>query len=302
MTERKTPLLIGLGEILWDMLPGGKQLGGAPANFAYQANALGGRGVPVSRVGDDELGREILGRLERLGLERNFISVDPQHPTGTVDVRLDTQGVPQYLIHENVAWDCLENLPGSLELAPLADVVCFGSLAQRSAASRAAITDFLRAARSGCLRIFDINLRQKYFSREVIDDSLRISEVLKLNDGELPTLAEVLKLPVTESDAIAALMSRYSLRLVALTRGGAGSTLIAADGAVSTHYGFPVDVADTVGAGDAFTAALALGLIAGWSLHQINDHANQVASFVCSQAGAMPVMPLGLAVLSTRPA
>jgi len=226
-----------------------------------------------------------------------LVAVDPHHPTGTVDVHLDTHGVPQYVIHEKVAWDFLENSPQTFDLAARANVVCFGSLAQRSAGSRAAITEFVGAVPRGCLRIFDINLRQTYFSREVIDASLRMSDVLKLNDGELPTLVELLNLPVTESDALAELMSRYSLRLIALTRGGAGSTLIASDGAVSTHYGFPVEVADTVGAGDAFTAALALGLLAGWSLHQINDHANQVASYVCSQAGAMPAMPPNLAVL-----
>ncbi|HXE55247.1 MAG TPA: carbohydrate kinase [Tepidisphaeraceae bacterium] len=297
MAADKIPVLIGIGEILWDMLPGGKQLGGAPANFAYHANALGGRGLPVSRIGDDELGREILARLERFGLDRGLVAVDPHHPTGTVDVHLDTHGVPQYVIHEKVAWDFLENSPQTFDLAARANVVCFGSLAQRSAGSRAAITEFVGAVPRGCLRIFDINLRQTYFSREVIDASLRMSDVLKLNDGELPTLVELLNLPVTESDALAELMSRYSLRLIALTRGGAGSTLIASDGAVSTHYGFPVEVADTVGAGDAFTAALALGLLAGWSLHQINDHANQVASYVCSQAGAMPAMPPNLAVL-----
>lgn len=298
MAAKTSPLLIGIGEILWDMLPGGKQLGGAPANFAYHANALGGRGVPVSRIGDDELGREIVARLERCGLERRFISTDSQHPTGTVDVHLDTKGVPQYIIHENVAWDFLESTPSALELSSQADAVCFGSLAQRSAASCDAIEKLVRSVPAGSLRIFDINLRQAYFSREVIDGSLGMSDVLKLNDGELPTLIGALNLPVTESDAISELMWRYSLRLVALTRGGAGSTLIASDGAVSTHYGFPVEVADTVGAGDAFTAALALGLIAGWSLHQINDHANQVASFVCSQAGAMPAMPASLKVLS----
>ena len=292
--QHQPPLLIGIGEILWDLLPGGKQLGGAPANFAYHASALGGRGIPVSRVGDDALGREILDRVEKLGLERRFIGVDPEHATGTVEVRLDARGVPQYVIHENAAWDFLAGEPPLIELAGQADAVCFGSLAQRSPVSRATIRRFLGSTRPQALRIFDINLRQKYFTRELIDELLGVSNVVKLNDQELPVVAEVLGLPRLEDDAIGGLMSRYPLRLIAFTRGGAGSTLYAADGTVSSHYGFPVEVADTVGAGDAFTAALALGLIAGRSLDEINAHANAVASYVCSQAGATPVMPPAL--------
>jgi fructokinase len=292
------PLLIGIGEILWDMLPGGKQLGGAPANFAYQADALGGRGVAVSRVGDDPLGHEILGRIQTLGLNARAIQIDPDHPTGTVDVRVDSAGVPQYVIHPNVAWDYLQIETPLLELARQADCVGFGSLAQRSAQTRATVYAFLEATRPDCLRIFDINLRQNYFSREVVHDLLSMSNALKLNDQELPVVAQLLGLGGDADGAIRELMNRYRLTLVALTRGSAGSRLYDADGAVFEHPGVEAQVVDTVGAGDAFTAALALGLLSNMPLDQINQRANQAAAYVCSQPGAMPAMPTELRMVT----
>jgi fructokinase len=290
------PILVGIGEALWDMLPGGKQLGGAPANFAYHANALGGRGVVASRVGDDEPGRELLSLLASSGLETRHIQIDPGHPTGWVDVRLDAAGVPEYVIHENVAWDDLRIETPLLELARQADCVGFGTLAQRSPESRATIQALLGDTRPDCLRVFDINLRQDYFSRELIHDSLSISKVLKLNDAELPVVAALLKLGAQGDDALRSLIDRYGLSLVALTRGAKGSVLYASDGTISEHLGIAAHVVDTVGAGDAFTAALALGLLNDLPLDQINQHANQVAAYVCSQAGAMPQMPQSLRV------
>ena len=284
------PLIVGLGEILWDLLPSGKQLGGAPANFAYHAQALGGESLVVSAVGKDELGREILGRLDALALNAMHVAVDGCHPTGTVTVALDRAGTPAYTIHEHVAWDFIPQAPQLLALAAETDAVCFGSLAQRSPVSRATIHAFLRATPAAALRIFDINLRQSFYSREVIDASLRLSNVLKLNHEELPRAAQLLAIAGDEMDVLRELSARYGLRLVALTRGARGSILYTQEG-VSGHAGFPAEVVDTVGAGDAFAAALALGLLRGHDLERINADANRVAAYVCSQPGATPLLP-----------
>ena len=286
------PLIIGLGEILWDMLPAGRQLGGAPANFAYHAGVLGARAAVVSRVGDDALGREILQRLDDLRLDRAQVSVDDRHPTGVVDVTLDAAGVPQYVIRTGVAWDFLPHGPALLEMAGRADAVCFGTLGQRGADSRESIGAFLAATRRPCLRVFDINLRQHYFSRELVQAMMRTSDVLKLNDQELPIVIDLLGLQAASpADAAGAIMRDFPVRLVALTRGPAGSALFQRDGQADDHPGFPGPVADTVGAGDAFTAALILGLLDGHPLARINVFANRLAAFVCSQNGATPVIP-----------
>jgi fructokinase len=298
-----TPLVVGIGEILWDMLPAGRQLGGAPANFAYHAGALGARAAVVSRVGDDPPGRDILRRLDDLGLDRTHVSLDPDHPTGTVDVRLDPAGVPEYVIHENVAWDFLPFGAGLGVLAGRADAVCYGTLAQRSAASRDAISSFTAVTRPECLRVFDINLRQAYFSRELIEQGLARSHVLKLNDAELPVVCELLGVggsdPVEQARTLA---HRYRLHLVALTRGPRGSLLVCRDGQVSDHPGSPVPtIADTVGAGDAFTAALVMGILANRDLDRMNAAANRLAAFVCTQPGATPPIPKELVAEVTAP-
>lgn len=287
--ERKF-ILVGLGEILWDMLPDGRQLGGAPANFAYHAQALGGQCVVVSCVGDDESGNEILSRLEELGLDCKYIAVDKQHPTGTVTVELDEDGKPDYTIHENVAWDFIPSDPGFSDLASQADAVCFGSLCQRSHVSRNTIRDFLRFTKPDCIRVFDINLRQSYFNKEIVHTMLQLSNVLKLNDEELPVVADLLDLTGSENDILLQLTKEYGLRMVTLTRGANGSRLYA-HGQNSEHKGFSTEVADTVGAGDSFAAAIALGLLHGRTFDEINEFANLVASFVCSRSGATPKLP-----------
>lgn len=294
----RRPLVVGIGEVLWDVLPGGRELGGAPANFAYHAGALGGRGAVVSRVGDDALGREIVERLDALGVDRSCVGVDAAHPTGTVDVRLDERGVPEYEIHADVAWDHMQVTPELLGLAGRADCVCFGTLGQRSAASREAIGAFLRATLPDCLRVFDINLRQHYFTRELVIEMLGAAAVLKLNDQELPVVGRMLGVGEEESAAVGGMRSRYPLRLVALTRGEKGSTLFAADGSVYHQAAVEVRVADTVGAGDAFTAALALGMLAGMPLAEVGARAARVAAYVCSQSGATPVVPADMRVIS----
>jgi fructokinase len=286
-------ILVGIGELLWDLLPTGKQLGGAPTNFAYHAQALGGNALIASSIGDDALGREILDRFKSLRLSPEYIAIDKTHPTGTVDVKLDASGVPDFTICRNVAWDFIPITDALMGLARQADAVCFGSLAQRSAVSRRAIQRFLAATRPECLRVFDINLRQTYYSLDVIDHSLRACNVLKLNDHELPILLKLLNLPAAEPDALRHLMSRYNLTLIALTRGDKGSRLCVGN-EFYDHRGFSTKVIDTVGAGDAFTAALAMGLLHRLSPDQINAAANRLAAYVCSQSGATPPIPANL--------
>jgi len=298
MTDQShKPLVVGIGEILWDVLPSGRQLGGAPANFAWHAGALGARGLPVSCVGDDDDGREIIRRLRAMGMCCDYIFVDKAHPTGTVDVALDSSGVPTFVIHQNVAWDFIPFTDSLEQLAARAEAICFGSLAQRSPASRNTIRRFLEASRRQCVRVFDINLRQSFYSRQIIEDSLAAADVLKLNDQEMPVLMKLLDLDGGEQAAAQSLMHRYDLRLIALTRGGAGSRLYLNDGDPVEHPGYPTKVVDSVGAGDAFTAALTVGILRGLPPERIGHAANRLASYVCSQPGATPAVPQELADL-----
>lgn len=270
------------------MLPSGKQLGGAPANFAYHAQALGAQSFVISCIGKDRLGSEIIARFHEIKLGQQYIDVDVQHPTGCVTVRLDSSGKPTYAIHENVAWD---NISFNDELSTLAarvDAVCFGSLAQRSLVSRTAILEFLKNTRPQCLRVFDINLRQAYYTEEVIAESLSYANVLKLNDEELPVVAEMLDINGSQLEIVQALMERFSLRALALTRGANGSMLCMDHVCVERPSFKVMSIADTVGAGDAFTAALTVGLLDGKNPNQICEYANLLASYICSQHGAMP--------------
>ncbi len=286
----KTHVVIGLGEILWDMLPEGKQLGGAPANFAFHAHALGATAYPVSAIGADALGRAMLEKLHHIGLSTQFVQLCG-HPTGTVDVTVDPEGKPTYVIREDVAWDFIEWNEGMRELARRADAVCFGSLCQRSPESRATIARFLDDTRPECLRVFDINLRLAYFTREVVGESLARASVLKLNDEELPVVAELLGLAGGEEEVIDELIHRFSLQLVALTKGPRGSLLKSPAGS-SAHPGVHVEVVDTVGSGDAFAAAVVVGRLHGDSLDEINAAANMLAARVCAAQGATPVLRL----------
>lgn len=287
------PHLVGIGELLWDLLPAGRQLGGAPANFACHARALGAASHLISRVGDDPLGRAALARLDQLGVDTSAVEIDPGRPTGTVSVALEADGQPRFTIHEDVAWDALSGGARALEVVRRADAVCFGSLGQRNPVARSAIQRLLAATPAEALRILDVNLRQHYFSKAILLDSLGFADVLKVNDNELPRLAEMLALEGDLQSQIQQLANRYSLRCVVYTRGSRGSLLLA-DGHWADHPGFPTTVVDTVGAGDSFTAALALGLLGRRDLNSINEHANRVAAFVCSQPGATPTLPTEL--------
>jgi fructokinase len=288
-------IFAGLGELLWDVLPEGRTLGGAPANFAFHVNGLGGQGVVVSRIGADALGLEALDLLSGRGVDVSHVGTDPQRPTGTVLARLDDAGSATYSFPADVAWDALVPDEKSMALAGRVDGVCFGSLGQRSATSRAAIQSFLQATKADALRIFDVNLRQEFYSRDSIEQSLQLASVCKLSDEELPVLARLFDLSGNDETMLGALLARFDLRLIACTLGGAGSVLVTPD-AVDRHPGIPTTLADTIGAGDSFTAALALGMHAGWALERINQRANEVAAFVCSQPGGMPLLPAALAI------
>jgi fructokinase len=285
--------VVGLGEVLWDLLPGGRQLGGAPANFAYHAAALGARAAVVSRVGRDAVGRDLLDRLQAFGLDVAGVEIDPAAPTSTVSVALGADGQPRYVIHENVAWDRLAGSAAAHAAVARADVLCFGTLAQRAPAARAALLGLVAAARPDALRVFDVNLRQHYHAPEVIAASLARADVLKINDAELPVLAAQFGLGGDERAQLAALAARFPLRAVAFTRGARGSVLFAG-GTWSELRGETVAVADTVGAGDSFTAALALGLVAGWTLDLVHRRAVALAAYVCTQPGGTPPLPVEL--------
>ena len=287
MTNAKLTI-VGLGELLWDLLPSGEQLGGAPANFAYITNLLGDTGIPASRVGRDSLGNEALKKLAQLGLSNTFVQRDPTHPTGTVKVEIDSSGQPRFDISEPVAWDFLEWIPSWQLLAREADAVCFGSLAQRSAQSRSTIRSFLQATRPEAVRIFDVNLRQNFYSAQILAESVKLATIVKLNHEELPRIMHLLKHEDSgEKESARRLLSSHDLQLVCVTRGSSGSFLISPDER-NEHPGFMVKVADTVGAGDAFTATLVHGYLRGSSLAQINETANRVGTWVASQSGATP--------------
>jgi fructokinase len=282
--------IVGIGEVLWDLLPAGAQLGGAPANFACHAGALGADALVISRVGDDARGHEIVKRIEQMGMTSACVQLDTTRPTGTVTVTVDAKGQPQFEIHSDVAWDAIEANTAAQLAVQSADAVCFGSLAQRSTASGAAIQALVAASPSAALRILDVNLRQDYWTRAVLEQSLALANVLKVNDAELPKLAKLFSLTGDARAQIDQLMDRWQLRVVAYTRGESGSLLRTAH-EWAEHPGVPTAVVDTVGAGDAFTAAMTIGLLSGWALDVVNARANQLASFVASCAGATPPIP-----------
>jgi fructokinase len=288
--------VIGVGEVLWDLLLTGPQLGGAPANFAYHAHALGAQAQVITRAGKDDYGCEIIRRFHEMGLPETGVQIDEGAPTGTAKVELSGDGIAHFTIQENVAWDHIAVTTEALVAANEAQAICFGSLAQRSEPSRNTIQQLVAEAPADALRVFDINLRQQFYSRDVIEQSLQRANVLKLNDDELPTLATMFNLTGSAEDHIERLAQMFGLRLVALTRGANGSLLYQKvndnnDARWSDCPSRPVKVVDTVGAGDSFTAALVLGLLRKMDLDEINAIANEVARYVCSQPGATPALP-----------
>jgi fructokinase len=285
----KKSIVVGIGEILWDMLPAGKVLGGAPANFAYIASKCGCKGYAVSAVGRDPLGTEIIDRLNDKHLDYLIEPVD--YPTGTVQVTLDGKGVPQYEICENVAWDNIPFMQNMEELARHCNAVCFGSLAQRSTVSRTAILRFLDAIPGTVLKIFDINLRQHFYNRETLEASLVRCNILKINDEELNIVASLFGFAgLTEAEACAKLLHDYGLDMVIETRGAAGSYVLSRS--ENSFMETPaVEVADTVGAGDAFTGAFTAALLRGAAVRDAHRYAVEISAYVCTQHGAMPEIP-----------
>jgi fructokinase len=292
MPDRKR-VIVGLGELLWDLFPAGKQLGGAPANFAYIASLFGDEGIPASSLGTDNLGDQAIERLGRLGLPTGFVQRDPQHPTGTVKVDVDATGQPRFEISEGVAWDFFAWTPRWQSLAEKADAVCFGSLAQRAERSRSTIIRFLRGTREQAVRIFDVNLRQEFYTGEIIAQSMKMATIVKLNHDELPRVMRLLELETGgEGESARRLLTLHRLKLVCVTRGTGGSLLVSGEES-NEHPGFRVKVADTVGAGDAFTAAMVHGYLRGIPLPEINETANRVGAWVASQPGATPAPRAG---------
>lgn len=284
--------VVGIGEALWDMLPEGKKLGGAPANFAYHVSQFGFNSLAVSAIGNDALGHEIIDNLNDKQL--NFIMPQVDFPTGTVQVSLDKNGIPQYDIRQQVAWD---NIPFTDELRNLAErtqAVCFGSLAQRSVVSRNTICQFLNAMPNtgNELKIFDINLRQNFFSKEVIVESLRNCNILKINDEELEVVSLMFNISpqLNTRDKCRKLLTEYNLKMLILTCGVNGSYVFTSD-SVSFIETPEVQVADTVGAGDSFTATFIASLLRGKSVQQAHELAVHVSAYVCTQHGAMPTLP-----------
>ena len=297
--------VIGIGEALFDCLPEGRKLGGAPANFAYHVSQFGLNGCAISAIGDDELGEEIVDTFEKVQAALPTFSFQlstVEQPTGTVKVTLDDKGIPQYEICLGVAWDNIPLTNAMLEIARNTKAVCFGSLAQRSETSRETIQAFLDATPADALKVFDINLRQSWYTAEVIAESLSRANVLKINDEELDVVATMLLGEPTVSGKLIAedpektrricreLIAKYSLDMLILTCGAIGSYVFT-DSRESYVATPKVQVADTVGAGDSFTATFVAQLLLGKSIREAHEKAVAVSAFVCTQHGAMPVLP-----------
>ncbi|MEW4490774.1 carbohydrate kinase [Thalassoglobus sp. JC818] len=286
MSEHR-PIIVGLGELLWDVFPDERRPGGAPANVAFQAEQLGNQGIVVSRVGTDELGEEIVDFLKSKGLKTHGIQHDEEVPTGTVTVEFDERNQPKYVIHEGVAWDRLEFTDDLAEIMKSASAVCFGTLAQRESKSRETILKAVQSVQDDCLKVYDVNLRQNYYAADWIRNSLNLSTVVKLNDEEVEVIAPLFDFSRDEVKFAQQVIEEFSTELVCITRGAKGCCLVSADEVVEVE-GKPVQVADTVGAGDAFTAGLITSLLRKRTLHEAGNFANQVGGIVASHQGAMP--------------
>lgn len=283
--------IVGMGEALWDILPSGKKIGGAPANFAYHVSQFGLNSCVVSAVGNDALGDEIVTNLTEKGLNLNIARVP--FKTGTVQVEMDDVGVPQYVINENVAWDNIPFTPELEDLAKNTKAVCYGSLAQRCPVSRNTIHRFLDAMPDDDdrLRVFDINLRQGFYSEEIISDSISRCNILKINDEELVTVSRIFGYPgINLKDKCWILLGKYNLKMLILTCGVNGSYVFT-PGSISFLPTPVVKVEDTVGAGDSFTAAFVSSILKGCPIKEAHNRAVQTSAYVCTQSGAMPVLP-----------
>jgi fructokinase len=304
-------LILGIGELLWDILPEGPRLGavplegqgqmallgGAPANFTVMAGRLGSHAAILSRIGRDELGRMAVDKLDPMPVDTSLLEVDPAHETGRVTVTF-ADGEPRYTIHQPSAWDFMELTDEWVRLAERADAICFGSLAQRGAESRQTIQALAAQTAASCIRVFDVNLRAPFYSGEVIQESLELATVVKTNEEEMPLVLSLLGLAVDEEPAASRqragaerLLAEFpALQMVAVTRGSRGSLLVTRE-EWNEHPGFPAKVADRIGAGDAFTAAMTHYMLRGADLATLNEAGNRWGGWVASQSGAMPALP-----------
>lgn len=286
--------VVGLGEALWDVLPEGKKLGGAPANFAYHAGQFGLDTLAVSALGEDKLADETVAAIEERKL--NYMMPRVPYPTGTVQVTLDEEGIPSYDIKENVAWDNIPFTPEMEEVAKNCRAVCFGSLAQRNVVSRDTIHKFLAETPADCMKIFDINLRQNFYTKEIIKESLKKCNVLKINDEELVLIGRMFGYPGLDiQDKCWLLLGKYNLDILVLTCGVNGSYVFT-PGAMSYYETPKVVVADTVGAGDSFTGSFCACVLKGLPVAEAHKRAVDTSAYVCTQNGAMPVLPESLKV------
>lgn len=284
-------IVVGMGEALWDVLPEGKKIGGAPANFAYHVKQFGLPGCVVSAIGDDNLGREMVENFNAKELTQNIATVP--YPTGTVEVEIDQAGIPQYDIKENVAWDNIPFTQALNELAKNTKAFCFGSLAQRNVVSRETINKFLDAvpADNDPLIVFDVNLRQGFYNKDILCNSMRRCDILKINDEELAAISHMFGYPgIDLQDKCRILLGKYNLKMLILTCGVNGSYVFT-PGEVSFQPTPKVEVADTVGAGDSFTAAFVASILKGKSVAEAHEKAVKTSAFVCTQKGAMPTLP-----------
>jgi fructokinase len=290
MFDNMKRYIVGLGEVLWDVLPEGKKLGGAPANFAYHAGQFGLDTIAISALGEDALAEETVEALKEHNL--NYLMPRVPYPTGTVQVTLAEGGIPTYEIKEGVAWD---NIPYTNEMADIAKsarAVCFGSLAQRNSVSRENIRKFLADTPADCLKICDINLRQQFYSKEVLEDSFKLCNILKINDEELVVVSRMFGYDGLDMrQTCEKMVQDYGLKMLVLTCGTNGSYVFTDDGLTSFQDTPKVEVADTVGAGDSFTGSFCACIINGKPVQEAHKTAVAVSAFVCTQNGAMPVVP-----------
>lgn len=282
--------IIGLGEVLFDVLPQGAKLGGAPANFAYHVSQFGFDAMAVSAIGNDILGDTALKTFDKNGLK--YIIPRVGYPTGTVNVTLNESGVPTYTFTPDVAWDHIPFTPEMEAVAKEARAVCFGSLAQRSTGSRETIRKFLEATPEDCLKIFDVNLRGNFYNKEILKESVKHADILKINDEELVIIGRMFDYPGLDmEEKCRIIMRRYNLKAVVLTCGTNGSYVFADKDVTSFKPTPKVEVADTVGAGDSFTGAFVASILSGKTVEEAHEIAVKVSAYVCTKKGAMPKLP-----------